>query len=153
MGSCQPPSLKELACFEVGGRLGWRIEVVGMRVRERVRGREDARRRRRGRVTLDLKSLRACAPCQVRAVHRVGRPKDCRLREDMHHVHEEKGSGPMARGFPVVQSEWPGGGGACSSMARRAVMCCKMEVAAEQRPEGIQDMGMGSGGAMEKKIG
>lgn len=46
-----------------------------------------------------------------------------------------------------------GRGGACSSMARRAVMCCKMEVAAEQRPEGIQDMGMGSGGAMEKKIG
>lgn len=81
-----------------------------MRVRERVRGREDARRQRRGRVTLDLKSLRARAPCQVRAVHRVGRPKDCRLREDMHDVHEEKGSGPMARGFPVVQSEWPGGG-------------------------------------------
>jgi len=31
-------------------------------------------------------------------------------------------------------------------------MCCKMVVAAEWRPEEIQDMGTGSGGAMEKKI-
>lgn len=138
--------------------VGWRIEVVHVSsgvVRERVRGRrrEDARRRRRGRVTLDPTSspcVRArrvkFGPCTVSGARKIEDFEKTRIMST-----RKRDQDPWHRDFQSCREG--GRGGACFSMARRALMCCKMDVAAEQRPEGIQDMGTGSGGAMQKKIG
>lgn len=76
----KPPPQKELlACFEVGGWLAHRGGTCELRRGEgegerTAAGGCPATAAGEGDTGPDFKSLRARAPCQVRAVHRVGRP-------------------------------------------------------------------------------
>lgn len=74
-----PPQKEMLACFEVGGWLAHRGGTCELRRGEgegerTAAGGCPATAAGEGDTGPDFKSLRARAPCQVRAVHRVGRP-------------------------------------------------------------------------------